>query len=274
MDPNLFSSEERAWFSRVESAAGNRRQAIYAALLDEPIGMEPRLYVLGRLLAHNGRGRAFAKQQMAITLLNHPRFEVPEGTDGEELIQNALSIPMLDIIPVLHARGFRMTSRPMYTSLMLTHLSNGRWPYPDLLDPDILDSDSGNIRALTTSIFAKPATLREEFLRKLVSLPTHENDWVRKMHDGYLHSCSGGNIQEIIDTKQMNRAQIVSSLAVLHTRGWLRQDLLEKAIKKNSYLEATSWLGFARDLLHEVVAHELQQATPKMTGGHGPVRRI
>lgn len=255
---------ERAWAARVQSAIGSRRQLAYKHLLDEPVGMAPRIHILQQLLAHDGRGRAHAKQMMAIALLNHSSFERQDGVDGEELMDCALNIPMLDVIASLHAKGFVFSPRSHHRSLIITHLCAGRWPHPDLLTPDLLDHHlTVNSGALAVGLFSNLASLREEFLRKLVRLPTNEDsDWFGKINDGYLNACSGEKIQAIIHSGKMHRSQVVSSLAVLHARGWLTQDGLEQSVRGNAYLEA-DWLMWARELLHEAAGHELQQSTPR-----------
>lgn len=264
----LFPSRERAWIIRVESAAGNKRKDTYKKLLNEPVDMMARLYVLGKLLTPRNTKTSYAKQTMAIDLLNHPLFETQDRIDGEEFISNAISASMLDVIPVLHAKGFRMKLRNHHINQMVAHLCHGRWSHPDLLAPDILDTGATLLAAFGYSLFCNPNTLREEFVRKLVSLPGGSEQWVRDLHQGYLDACKEGKLQD----SRMHRSQLVSSLAVFHGRGWLRQENLETFIKRKAYID-TDWLTFARTLMHEVVVHELQQATPKPVA-HTHTRRI
>jgi hypothetical protein len=269
MNPGDLTPKETAWCARAHSAISSRRQATFDLLLDEPIGREARVYLLERLLLPRGRNeRIHLKQPFVMALLNHPAFEWECRQGGEELLHGALTIPMLDVIPLLYDKGFLPIVSQPERDLIASHLIAGRWPHADTLAPDIL-SDTKTY-TLARNMFSQSALLREEFVRCLVKLDD-ATDWENIVCTQFLEACNNDLLQDLIEHK-MHRGQVVSSLAVLNTRGWLNQQTLEREITRRGTAASEGSL-FAQELLGDAATHELQRSTPKMAVSRA-VRRI
>lgn len=266
-NPPLTQSE-LTWVNKTISAISSKRSDTFEAQLSAPIGTLPRKVVLDKIIDSPGSSWRI---KAALTLINHPGFEKREWNDDGEMLARALTAPMLDILPALHQKGFSLDGSRYERGLLISHISKGRWPFADILLPDILDDDLVNTRDVHQSLFKTHLTLREEFLKQLTRLSSPEG-WERRLHISYLYACNDGHLQRIIEEKKMHRGQLVSSLAVLYTRGWLGMDQLEQVIKERPDLSEHA--AFARDLLIDASSHELSRATAPVLPSKAPFRRL
>lgn len=265
-----LTQPELIWINKTISAIASKRMDTFEAQLSAPIGAHPRKVVLGKILDFTGSGSSW-RVKAVLALIKHPGFERREWDDEGEMLTKALTAPMLDILPALHQKGFSLEGSRYERGLLISHISKGRWPFADILLPDILNDDLANTRDIHQNLFKSHITLREEFLKQLALLPSPEG-WERRLHIAYMYACSDGDLQTIIEDKKMHRGQLVSSLAVLHTRGWLGMDTLEQVIKERPDLSENA--AFARDLLIDASSHELSRATGPVLPSKAPSRRL
>lgn len=191
------------------------------------------------------------KRQVLLKIaLEHPDVALPTAGHQPVLVAGAIEKKQFGLLPMLHGAGMALLGNDRDRALMTRELAAGRWPYPDLLMPDVL-KEMDSPWALVSRLYSK-ACMQRKFLEKLTRLEGVDQRFVKIASRGMARH---GEELDALEQAEPGRAQ--ECIGLLLERGWLDPIVVQEEIDKESIQD------MPESLLSMISAARLKRATPQ-----------
>lgn len=191
------------------------------------------------------------KRQVLLKIaLEHPDVALPMAGHQPGLVAGAIEKKQFGLLPMLHGAGMALLGNDRERALMTRELAAGRWPYPDLLMPDVLEN-MDNPWALVSGLYSK-ACMQLGFLDKLTRLEGIDQRFVKIASRGVAR-----HGEELAALEQADPGRVQECIGLLLGRGWLDPIVIQEEIDKEGIPD------MPESLLSMISAARLKRTTPQ-----------